>query len=216
MQNKLNILLVDDHDTIISGIKFELKEKFPNSEITVAETTKDAMNIVRIADFDIAIIDISFRNEKNSDGVELCKKIKILKPKIKLISYTSYASRTHYINELQKIKVEAVVSKNDGNFALKHAINEILSNNIPFYSREVLDSILKNKERKSKNNFGFTKREKEVLQLIHRYLTYPQIAKKLSVSINTVTTHAKNLHAKCKVKKKHELIEKTTDFIDLI
>ncbi len=216
MENQLSFLLADDHDTILSGLKYELKDKFTNPKITTTENPQKALEATRNIFFDFAIIDISFRNQLNTDGIELCRKIRIIQPKIKLISYTSYADSTHYINQLQKIGVEAIVSKNDGNFALIFAISEILLGNIPAHSREVYATIVKNEERKKQNNFLLSPREKEILILIHKYLSYPQIAEKLSVSINTVTSHAKNLHCKCKVRKKQELIEKTKNIIDLL
>ena len=216
MQNNIKILLADDHDTIISGLKYELSEKFVNIDIRAVKNTKKALEIARITDFDIAIIDISFKNEDNFNGIELCRKIKIIKPEIKLISYTGYATCTHYLNQLLEIGVDAIISKNDGNFFIKNTIERIISGEMPAHSPDVITALKKNIERKEKNKFSFTPREKEILKLIHKHYSYPGIAKELSLSINTVKTHAKNLHIKCGVSNKLDLIDKTLNIIDLL
>ncbi len=210
-QVRLSVLIVDDHDTIISGLRYELKEKYENAQISIAENMQDAINNIMTNDFDIAIVDISFRDEDNSDGIELCRKARIAKPKIKLISYSTYVIKMHYLKQLQEIGVEAIVSKTDGNFAVKHAIDEILLGNIPFLSYEVNNVLIQNKIRKNKDLIKISPREKDLLKLIHQYpyLTYKELADKLSKSQSTIDTHAKNLFKKFKVHSKSELIEKT-------
>lgn len=208
----LSILLVDDHDTIISGLKYELNEKFVNVKLTVAENVQDAIDIVLTNDFDIAIIDISFRNEDNIDGIDLCRKIRIVKPKIKLISYSTYVTKIHYFKQLKEIGVEAIVSKTDGNFAIKHTIDEILLGHIPFFSKEV--NRMRTKNYSGSVQVKISPREKELLNNIHQnpHHTYKEIADKLHKSQSTIDTHAKNLFKKFKVHSKSELIVKTKGY----
>ncbi len=52
----------------------------------------------------------------------------------------------------------------------------------------------------SENNKGLSGREVDVLQLIVRGITNKEIADKLSISLNTVLTHRKNITAKLGIK----------------
>jgi len=58
----------------------------------------------------------------------------------------------------------------------------------------------------SKNNF--TKREKEVFELIIKGLNNQQIADKLFISINTVKYHSRNIYEKLNISKRSELFDK--------
>lgn len=208
----LSILIVDDHDTIISGLKYELSEKFKNVNIKVSENIKDAIAILNEHFFDIAIIDISFKDSNNYDGIELIKKIREEKPEIKLISYSAYVVKLHYLKQLQKLKVEAIVSKTDGNYSIKYAINEILLGKT-FLSAEVHKATENEKKEHNKLKIKVTKRELDILKLIHKHLSYKEISFKLLKSQSTIDTHAKNLFKKFNVHTKSELIEKTKKYI---
>ncbi len=212
----LSILIVEDHDTIVSGLKYELKEKFAEIEISVAECPEKAIEIIRNKSFDIAIVDISFKNDDKTDGIELSRKIKIIKPEIKIIIYTSYADNRGYLKKLHEIDIDAIVSKNDGNFAIKYSIQKILEGKSQPHSSEVFDTLAKIEELTQKNKHILTPSEKEVLLLIHKNLTYKQIANKLCRSRNTIDSHCKNLFSKFGVNKKHLLIQKTKDILDLL
>ena len=208
MKLNLSILIVDDHDTIVSGLKYELSEKFKGVSLSVAEETSTAIDLCKSNKYDIAIIDVSFKNESNSDGIDLVKTLKQDYPQIKLISYTSFADRIEYIELLKFAKVDALVSKIDGNFAIKVAIDELLNTNIPFYSKEVVNAIQQNKKRKEKQ-IKISGREKEVLLQLREHLTFKEIADKLCKSKSTIDSHAKSLYSKFNAHSRSELLEKT-------
>lgn len=210
MDNNLSILIVDDHDTVVSGLKYELKEKFDNATIIAAYNIADAIKYCDITTFNIAIIDVSFKDLDNSDGIDLARTIKQKHPQIKVISYTGYAQQIKYIHQLQQVHVDAIVSKIDGNSELKLAIDALLLKNIPFYSSEVIQALQK---QKIKNEIHISKRERDVIELLKQHLTYKEIANKLCISKNTVDFHAKNLYSKFEVHKAVELLEKVDQYL---
>ena len=210
MNKKLSILIVDDHDTIVSGLKYELQEKYKTVELSVADNILDGLKLCEIKIFDIAIIDVSFKNDINSDGIDLVRMMKQKYPQIRLISYTSYAGKIHYINQLKKLKVDAIASKTDGNFAVKSAIDELLLNNTPFYSPEVINAI---NIAKRETDIHISKRERDVIVLLKQHLSFKEIADKLCISKNTVDFHAKNLYSKFGVHKASELLAKVGEYL---
>ena len=54
-------------------------------------------------------------------------------------------------------------------------------------------------------NYGLTEREQEIATLLHKGMTYQNIAKQLFISLPTVKTHASNVYKKCGVKSRNEL-----------
>jgi len=210
MNKKISILIVDDHDTIVSGLKYELQEKYKNIELCSADNILDALRLCKIKTFDIAIIDVSFKNDTNSDGIDLVRLMKQKYPKVKLISYSSYVDKIHYITQLNKLKVDAIWSKTDGNLAVKSAIDELLLNNTPLYSTEVINAI---KRSEKKNEIHISKRERDVIKLLRQHLTFKEIAEKLCISKNTVDFHTKNLYSKFDVHKASELLAKVGEYL---
>lgn len=55
--------------------------------------------------------------------------------------------------------------------------------------------------------FGLSAREEEIVALIARGYTYPQIAETLSITLETVRSHSKSIYRKMDVHKKQELIQ---------
>ncbi|MBB3699507.1 response regulator transcription factor [Flammeovirga yaeyamensis] len=54
-------------------------------------------------------------------------------------------------------------------------------------------------------NYALTEREKEIATLLHKGVTYQNIADQLFISLPTVKTHASNIYKKCGVKTRNEL-----------
>lgn len=209
MKKNPSVIIVDDHDTIVSGLKYELKETFKEFEFTGITAIHDALLLFKKKSFDIAIVDISFKSEVNSDGINLVAIIKQKYPETKIISYTSYADKIQYVSLLQELNVEGIVSKFDGNNAIKSAVEQLLLNQTPFYSSGVLQTL---KISKAKNEIHISKRERDFIKLLRQHFTFKEIANKLGVSKNTVDFHAKNLYAKFEVHKASELLEKVGEY----
>ena len=87
-----NILIIDDHEIIMEGLKKRLKEVFEDVNCYFANNGRIAISLLTKHDIDLVICDLNFRNETGPDGFEIIKTIKSLKPKVKTIAYTSFDS----------------------------------------------------------------------------------------------------------------------------
>lgn len=210
MEKQLSILIADDHDTIASGLKYELQTESLKHFICAAASITDALDFCRLVSFDLAIIDISFKTDDHKDGIVLAKVIKAKYPSIKIIVYSSYTERLILMDQLMKIGVEAIASKTDGNKAIKDAILHLSEDNVPFYSPLVLNSV---RSSKLKKDIYISKRERDVIVLLRQHKSYREIALELGISKNTVDFHAKNLYSKFNVHKMTELLEKVEDYL---
>ncbi len=68
------------------------------------------------------------------------------------------------------------------------------------------DTFVRNE--KELTNFGLSKRELEVLELMSEGLSNQEIGERLFVSLNTIKTHSSNVYTKLDVKRRTQAIEK--------
>ena len=66
-----SILIVEDNEAIIKGLKYLLEQK--NFDVTICKTAEDTMNVVGTKTFDLIILDITL---PDGNGYELCEYIK--------------------------------------------------------------------------------------------------------------------------------------------
>jgi len=71
----VRILIVDDHPLIREGIKLILKKRESFSVYGEAETTEEAISLVRVLSPDVVIVDLSLKDE---DGMVLVKRLNVM------------------------------------------------------------------------------------------------------------------------------------------
>lgn len=203
-----NIIIVDDHPLILSGLK-SLISQFSNLKIVgLAQNGKKALELINQVDVDIVFTDIEM-DEMN--GIELIDALNEQYPDIKIIVITMH---THHfsIRKLLRKKITAILSKSAGEEELRKAINNIDAQEI--YLEEniksaVIESVThpEKTEKPSSNLFVLTKREKQVLHEIYQGRTTREISDKLNKSISTVETYRRNLFIKFGVNNVASLIK---------
>lgn len=86
MEDKRNILVVDDETGPREALRMILKNKY---DIVTADDGDHALRHIDSKDFDVAIVDIKMAG---MDGLQLLKKMKEKRPDIEVIIMTAYAS----------------------------------------------------------------------------------------------------------------------------
>jgi two-component system, NtrC family, response regulator len=85
------ILVCDDDDAVRSSLGFLLTKG--RYEPTFAAQPDEIINAIRASDFELVLLDMNFSLSKNGEeGIELLRKIKILRPEIPVILMTAWAS----------------------------------------------------------------------------------------------------------------------------
>lgn len=199
MSTTYKILLVDDHQLVIDGIKSLLA----NTQYIVTEEAlngQEAMSKITATPdaYDILISDISM---PLLTGTELCKTVKQNYPKIKVLLLSMYSS-TPTVKEVVTAEADGFMLKNSGREELLNALHKVV-NDSTYYSSEIIPIIYNQiaKEKAQKDNITvLTEREREILTLIVREYTSEEIANKLSVSKKTVDNHRANILEKTKSK----------------
>ncbi len=191
----IKIIIADDHQLFIEGIKSLLKQEANYIFIGEANNASSAKELIIKNAVDVLITDISMPGES---GIELTKWVKTNYPDVKVLVLTMYKERS-VIREILKSHAEGYILKNTSKEELITAIDKITDNST-YYSMEVLNQLLFNSKDKNSIHLGFnptlTPREIEIVKLISEEYTTADIAKKLFLSTRTVDTHRKNIFEK--------------------
>jgi DNA-binding NarL/FixJ family response regulator len=187
----IQILIVDDHQMFLDGLKTLLAKEKNLNVVAEANTGKEALELLAKIQVDLVITDI---NMPLMSGTELTKHIKKDYPQIKVLVLTMY-NDLEIIHEIVMTEAEGYILKNSNKKELLSAINRI-SDHGTYYSNEVISIMTENyvvKEKIRDRTHKLSAREKEIISLICQELTSAEIAEKLFLSPLTVETHRRNI-----------------------
>ena len=206
------ILLVDDHQIVIDGLKILLEEAPNVGGLYEALSGEEVLNCVESTDINLVLLDV---NLPDKSGFDICKMLKEQYEDIKIIALTMYGN-AGYINKMIKAGADGYLLKNTGKEELLKAIDSVMQGE-RYFSKQVTDILVSGmQEVKKPKSTDFiqklTRREKEVLQLIIDEYTTDEIASKLFISSTTVISHRKSLLRKLNVKNVAGLVRKTFQF----
>lgn len=201
MENeKINIVIVDDHPIVIEGLKMMLASQ---SAFNIPETFTSGSEIIDFVQFnkvDIILLDITL---PDANGTELCREIKKISPETSVIMFSNRSERSIIMQSIQN-GASGYLLKNTSIHELVVCIKGALSGDIVFCNetKQIIS-------RPSQNDVPIprlTKREKQILQLVAKGKTSNVIAEELFLSPLTVDTHRKNLLQKFQAKNSTELV----------
>lgn len=201
----INIFIIDDHPLVAGGIETMLKDAEDLHIQGVAKTGSEAIVFLETNEPEIILLDISL---PDTDGLQLCDKIREKNKYSKIIGLTS-ANDASIITQLLHRGANGYLLKNMERSELLEAIETILDGKI-FLSKSANEKVLEQFSSVSTAMHSMpalTRREKEILELLHEGLNGPQIAEKLFISHFTVETHRKNLMQKLNVSSTQQLLK---------
>ncbi len=190
---KVKIVLVDDHQMLIDGLKAILSQY---SDIQIIKTYTNGNILIEEINLlkpDLVLTDISM---PVIDGYELTKEIKKINPEIQVIALSMSGDITS-INKMLDAGISGYVLKNAGNEELVAAIHKVAEGKMHF-SDEVLAEMSRsaNTKQNKQDKINLSDREIEILKLISLEHNNAEIADLLFISERTVETHRKNMMRK--------------------
>jgi len=208
----INILLVDDHQIVIDGLKGLLKGEEGIGTLYEALNGAETLKVAAEENVDLILLDI---NLPDMSGFDICSKLKADPKAPKIIALTMHGN-AGYINKMIKQGVDGYLLKNTGRDELLLAVRTVMKGE-RYFSKEVTDSLISgmHKEREPRSSEfiqKLTRREKEILNLIVEEHTTDEIAEKLFISSTTVITHRKSLLRKLNAKNVAGLVKKAFEF----
>lgn len=197
---KIKTAIVDDHHLFRKGLirvledykQFELWGEFKSGDDLIKKLSSDSFNIP-----DVLIVDYQM---PGMTGIDVCKWLKENMPEVKPIIISQYdeefiiqkAVKNGAMGYLLKTSTVAdMVQAVESAFRCKYFFNDVVS-------VETLISLVQQRDifPEFNPNPELTEREKDIIKLICKELTYKQIAEKLSISQRTVEAHKENILTK--------------------
>ncbi|MBT8234540.1 MAG: response regulator transcription factor [Saprospiraceae bacterium] len=202
----IKILIADDHKVLLDGFK-SLFENINDIEVVAtAKNGVEVLDLLKSTEVDVVLMDI---NMPILNGVETCKKIKKLYPKIKVVALSMY-KEVSYVKRMKAYGASAYLLKDDSSNEIIKAIYEVYDGG-QYFSKQLKDLLFNNVLSDDLGVVTLTRREKEVIQLISEGLSNKEIGQKLILSTHTIDSHRKNLLAKFNAKNKAELVKKAME-----
>lgn len=195
----INILIADDHQLLIDGIKATLKDI---QDFNFVPEAHDGYQVIKALEsglnVDIILMDISM---PKMDGLDCTKLVSKKYPNIRIIALSQYGEK-RFVKQMIKNGASGYLLKDTAKDILEKAIRTVNSGEKYFCER--LSLSLVNQEIKTENTKSLfpklTDRELDVLNLICREYSSQEIAERLFLSFHTVEGHRAHLLAKAGAK----------------
>lgn len=201
--SKYRLLLADDHDIVISGLRLVLDQ--PDLEIIGA--VKDGRSLVQAArDLkpDVVITDVTM---PLLNGIDAARQIRMLDPAVKIIFLTMHPD-VGYATEALALGNCGYVLKSSVAEELPAAIHDVLEGGT-YVAQAIAEPVRRALESKARERPGaerLTSRQREVLQLLAEGRTVKEIAFTLNVSPRTVEFHKYRIMEELGVRTTAELV----------
>lgn len=132
----LKILVVDDHELILSGTLDLLKRHYPQAEILTAKTTQNALQQVEQLQPDLVIMDLSLP-EASGEIAEINTGIQVLRTFMKKYPHLNLVVQSSYVKALVRIKPDIDVYEGGFTVADKGLSSQELLNRIELALKRV-------------------------------------------------------------------------------
>lgn len=212
MEQTIKVLLVDDHELIILGVK-KILSAVPNIQLVgTASNGEETIDKIKNLQPDIVILDIDI---PKISGIDLTEHIQKNFPNTKVILHTSYVDEEHIVKGFElgasgyvpknfkpEDLIDAITAVYQGKRYLKGVVSDIFMES--FFKEK---QTKKEKEETPTPEEVLTKREIEVLKLIGQGMTNQEMAEALFISIRTVEVHKANIMKKLNMNTTADLVK---------
>lgn len=193
MPESIRILIVDDHAVVRKGLVMVLRQEPDFEVIGEAENGRKGLETAKSLGPHIVLVDLIM---PEMDGQEMALALRRSDPGIKILMLTG-TEVDDRVYELVAAGIEGYVLKNIEPGELVRAIRAV-AHGEAYLHPDVMKKVLTQMQPRQTPAVSLTPRELEVLEWMSTPNTYKQIAAQLSVSEETVRSHAKNVLEKMK------------------
>ncbi|MBF9140182.1 response regulator [Hymenobacter properus] len=207
--SRTSVLLVDDHQMVIEGIKTLLKT---DASVRVVAQANSGFLALRCLhehpEISVALVDL---NMPQMSGVELTRHIRAGFPAVRVLALSMFHDHAS-VMEVLDAGGAGYLLKNATKAELSAAIANVAAGRTHF-SQEVGQTLLQHLDVPAQRRGGaqpvaeLTTREREVLRLVAEEKSNQDIAAALFISERTVETHRKNILTKTSCKSVVGLIQ---------
>jgi DNA-binding NarL/FixJ family response regulator len=201
------IVLIDDHQIVRDGVKGLLESSGQFRVAGEGTNVDDGLVLLEQYHPDILVTDISLAN---SSGIDLTRSARARYPNLPILILSMHETEEH-INDSLQAGANGYLLKDCTREEMLSAIEKIIAGE-KFISRSASQIMMNHLLNRSAENAAgipeLTKRELEILGLVHEGLSNKEIANKLFLSVRTVDTHRYNILQKLEAKNTVDLLNK--------
>ena len=188
----MKVLLVDDHTLVRKGIASVLQQRFPDAEVFEAEGADAAVETLKDASVDVALVDVRMPTR---DGLELLKEIKGTWPAVRVIMLTSF-DHSRYVKAALAEGADGYMLKDSSPEDLDQAIRVAMAGGGNVLSARAMRALFEDEGRGGEDDGepqrrpeNLTKRELDILALLAEGRSNREISRHLYLSEKTVKAH---------------------------
>lgn len=191
-EKDIRILLVDDHDLVLQGLKRIVESSLSEIKtVCTASSGQEALLLIASQRFNLFLLDIEL---PDMSGLDVISHIREKDPQARIIVNTVH-EEVWFIKDLIEHDVNGILFKSIDSGKIVEAIRRVLDGKTYYcpYAEHVRAQIRRSEEGRKEE---LTLRELDVLKLISEGKNTQEIAQELCVSTNTVDTHRRHLMEK--------------------
>lgn len=204
LNKKLTFLLADDHSLIRQGIIFILEDLELEHDYFQASNLSQILEQIKANPIDIAIIDAHF---PDGNSLNILQEIKTIRPEIRILIFSGVDESTQSLKFINA-GANGFLSKLSEEDEVKIAIQKIHREGR--YLSDLTQNLLMNSfQNKNQINplINLTERELQIAEMYAEGFGNLEIANKLEIKQNTVSTIKKRIFEKLQIDNFVELIE---------
>ena len=204
--NKTRVLIVDDHPMTRTGLAYLINHQPDMTTCCEAQNAAEALEGVLSTMPDLVLTDFTLPDK---NGLELIKDIRAVRPDLPILVISMH-EESLYAERVLRAGARGYITKEEGGERLMRAIRHVLSGTIYVsdkMSARILELFSGGPSRQQRSLVqSLTDREFETFELFGEGLSTQQIARRLCVSMKTVSAHRANIKKKLQLRTTNELI----------
>jgi len=196
------VFIVDDHEVVREGLRAVLQRDPAMSVVGTSEDTVELVSKLKKVQPDVIILDISLPHKS---GLDSLKELRQHFPKTRVLILSMHPEERFAVRAL-RAGASGYLNKQTAAEELIKAIHKIM-NGRKYVSAGLAEQLADELDRKSASqpHTDLSDREFEIMRLIAMGEGASDIAKKLHLSVNTVSTYRTRILEKIRVKTTAEL-----------
>lgn len=198
-QGMRRLLLIEDDPRVSTPLREALTHGAVPTLVRLCETGREALAVARHERFDVVLVDLTL---PDMPGDELLGKLRRSSPTLVTLAFGVHEEPSAVLSAL-RAGARGFLVKAAPTAHLEAALAQAIAGGAPL-SAAAAAHVVEALRQESEAPALLSSREREVLSLLARGLTYPAIAKVLGIGLGTVQTYVKHLYAKLDVSTKAE------------
>jgi DNA-binding NarL/FixJ family response regulator len=189
----IRVLIADDHKLFRQGLISLMKTREDLVEVIgEAETGREAIRMAEQLQPDVILMDIYM---PEVDGLQAAKEIRSMFPNIAIVMLTS-SEKDGHLYEAVQVGVAGYLLKSLDATELFELLNGVVKGETAMtraMAGKLLKAVAYRLADEEKGEQALTERELFILRFVASGASNQEIAQKLSISVNTVKSHLKNI-----------------------